>query len=100
MCDLRWTEYLKALGPTLIAGIVAYIAWQQWRVSRATLREKLYERRWEIFINTQRFLRSIYEDAKVSSEEFQKFSETCRRARFLLGDDLSGYLEEVRSRAA
>jgi len=67
MClELHWTEYLKALGPTIIAMIVVYIAYQQWRVNQANLREKLFERRFEVFKQTQAFLSEIFREAKLS----------------------------------
>jgi hypothetical protein len=99
MFDLHWTEYLKALGPTLIAGIVAYVAWQQWRVNRAALREKLFDRRWDIFKETQAFLSAILTAGKVPDDELARYFDTCQRARFLLGEELSDYLEEIRKRA-
>ena len=36
MCEdaLHWTEYLKAVGPTVIAALVAYIAFQQYHLAR------------------------------------------------------------------
>ncbi|MAQ37404.1 MULTISPECIES: hypothetical protein [Thioclava] len=99
MFELHWTEYLKALGPTLIAGIVAYVAWQQWRVNRAALREKLFGRRWDIFRETQAFLSAILSNGKVPDDELARYFDTCQRARFLLGKELSDYLEEIRTRA-
>ncbi|MPQ92501.1 hypothetical protein [Thioclava sp. JE_KL1] len=99
MFDLHWTEYLKALGPTLIAGIVAYVAWQQWRVNRAALREKLFDRRWDIFNETQAFLSTTLSGGKVHDDDLARYSDTCQRARFLLGKDLSDYLEKIRTHA-
>ncbi|MGC9368302.1 MAG: hypothetical protein ACP5DX_02065 [Paracoccaceae bacterium] len=96
---IHWTEYLKALGPTLVASVVAYIAFQQWRVNRATLREKLFDRRWQVFKESQAFLSEILREAKYSEESYWKFTDTCQRARFLFKDDISKYLMEIRTRA-
>ena len=99
MYELHWTEYLKALGPTIIAVFVAYIAYQQWRVNQASLRERLFERRIAVFKQTQTFLSEILRDAKCSDDNLLNFHDTPQIARFLFDKKMSDYLSEVRKRA-
>ncbi len=100
MClELHWTEYLKALGPTIIAMIVVYIAYQQWRVNQANLREKLFERRFEVFKQTQAFLSEIFREAKLNDSNLENFHNAPQVARFLFDKKLSGYLLDIRSHA-
>ena len=61
-----WFEYLRALGPLLIAVFVAYIAYENWRISRANFREKLFDRRFE----TMRSLREFKQ--AYDSETYEK----------------------------
>ena len=82
-----------------IAGIAVLIAYQQWAVNKATLREKLFDRRFKVFRETQAFLSEIFREAKFSEASFLSFSDTCQRARFLFGKPMQGYLLEVRGRA-
>ena len=82
-----------------IAGVAVLIAYQQWAVNKATLREKLFDRRFIVFRETQAFLSEIFREAKFSEASFLSFSDTCQRARFLFGKPMHGYLEEVRRRA-
>lgn len=99
MFELHWTEYLKAIGPTLIAIFIAYVAFQQWQVNRANLREKLFERRFAVFKQTQVFLSSVMRDAAVSDKALGEFHDGPQIARFLFGRDVQNYLFEIRKRA-
>jgi hypothetical protein len=100
MClELHWTEYLKAVGPTIIAAIVVYIAYQQWRVNQANLREKLFERRFEVFKDTQEFLIAIIRQATFTDDDPINFQNAPQVARFLFGKKLADYLQEIKSRA-
>jgi len=96
---LHWSDYLKAIGPSLIALFVAYIAFQQWQVNRANLRERLFDRRFEVFRETQNFLSSVLRDAKVSNEALAEFQEAPQIARFLFDEKLAKYLSEIRNHA-
>ncbi len=95
----HYTEYLRAFGPLVIGVFVAYIAWQQWRVNRANLREKLFDRRWQVFKESQAFLSIILRDAACTRESLADYTDTCQRSRFLFREDVSTYLFEVRERA-
>jgi len=99
MFELHWTDYLKAVGPTLIAIFIAYVAFQQWQVNRANLREKLFERRFAIFKQTQTFLSTIFRQAKVNDKALTEFHEAPQLARFLFGKDIQDYLNELRKSA-
>lgn len=99
MFELHWTEYLKAIGPTLIAIFIAYVAFQQWQVNRANLREKLFERRFAVFKQTQVFLSSVMRDETVSNKTLGEFHDGPQIARFLFGRDVQNYLFEIRKRA-
>lgn len=90
---------ISGLVTTAIAVIVAIIAWQNWETNRAVLREKLFDRRFQVFRETQEFLSEIMRDAKFTSESFWKYTDTCQRARFLLGRPAANFLLEIRRRA-
>tara|TARA_R110002072_G_scaffold260864_1_gene419469 strand:- start:564 stop:1028 length:465 start_codon:yes stop_codon:yes gene_type:complete len=96
---LHWTEYLRALGPLVIALFVAFIAYQQWKVNRAALREKLFDRRWQVFKETQSFLSEILREAKYEDESYWKFTDTCQRARFLFDGKVSDHMMEIGNRS-
>ncbi|MEL6315881.1 MAG: hypothetical protein AAFQ60_17815 [Pseudomonadota bacterium] len=95
----HWTEFVSALGPVLIACFIACIAYQQWVVNKATLREKLFERRFEVFKETQDFLTSIAQNAAVQDDTVPSFFDAVQRSRFLFGDEIHAHLDEIKSRA-
>jgi hypothetical protein len=69
-------------------------------LNKATLREKLFERRFTIFKETQSFLSEILRDAKISDESLWRFGDTCQRSRFLFGKPMQNYLLEMHRRAS
>jgi hypothetical protein len=93
-------DLISKLSTPVIAGFVAWIAFMQWRLNTATLREKLFERRFAIFKETQTFLSEILRDAKISDESLWNFGDTCQRSRFLFGKKMQNYLLEIRRRAS
>ncbi|KIC29338.1 hypothetical protein [Leisingera sp. ANG-M6] len=95
----HWLEYFRALGPVVIASFVAYVAFQQWNVNRSTLREKLFDRRWQVFKDTQKFLSGILREATFDDQALWDYTDACQRARFLFGKKLHDYLIEIRSAA-
>lgn len=102
MCEacLHWTEYLQAIGPTLIAIFVAWIAFQQWRVNQANLRERLFERRMKVLEDTRRHVSALLVTGKVQQEDFDEFTASYRASRFLFGKDIEDYLQEIWERSA
>lgn len=95
----HWTEYVSSLGPLLVAVFIAYVAYQQWVVNKANLRERLFEKRFELFKQTQRFLTSIMQSASVEDDQLPDFFDAVQRSRFLFGKDIQDYLDEIRKRA-
>lgn len=96
---IHWTDYLRAVGPTFIAIFVAFIAYQQWKVNQATLKERLFERRMAIFKETQAYLSEILREASISDDSMWKFNDTHQRSRFLFGKKIQNYLIEIRHRS-
>ena len=99
MNDPHWIEYIKAFGPALIALFVAYVAWEQWRLNRLTLKERLFDRRMEFFRGSQKFLSEILRDAKFEQFSYHEFTDICQRAYFLFEKEFYDYLMNIRKRA-
>ena len=97
--SIHWTQFISALGPSIIAVFVAYIAFQQWRTNRATLREKLFDRRFEVFQATQAFLSEVFRETRYSDDAYWWLVTAKQSATFLFDESISEYLEEIRSHA-
>ena len=90
---------LSGIATPAIAAIVALITWQNWGTNRGVLREKLFERRFEIFLETQNFLSMLTGKDDQLDIEIWRFSDTCQRSRFLFGHKIFEYLDNIRRTA-
>lgn len=82
---LQMTQMFTALVTAGVAVIVAIITFQQWITNRATLREKLFERRFDIFKETQQLLTHISMGNALSNTQVIEFLEKAQRSRFFFG---------------
>lgn len=85
---------------TLIVGLsVAYVAWQQWNLSKAKLRLDLFDRRYKIYEATKTFLLQISSATTFSHLELVTFYAGTADAQFLFDSDVVDYLALIRKRA-
>ena len=96
-CNIHWTQYFSALGPTLIAMFVAYIAYKQWRLSEVNLRERLFDRRIGVFSKSLELLREAtsYSDAQRAYKIVFEFRDLSESAYFLFGPEIRELLNEA-----
>ena len=81
-----------AFAAIVIGAIAAWIAFQQWRVTRAKLNLDLFERRLSIYRATDKYL---LESLSGGSQGFLDSIEGLDAASFLFGSEVSAYLREV-----
>ncbi len=85
---------------TLIVGcMVAFIAWQQWRVAENKLRLDLFDRRYKVYDTTRKFLAGIVREASFSDAQLFEFYGGTSDAGFLFGSEVVDYLDVIRKRA-
>ena len=72
---MQWVDVLAALLTPLIALLAVAIAYQQWRLNRANLRERLFDRRFELFKASQAFLSEILAKATFDDEALWRFTD-------------------------
>lgn len=82
-----------------IAAAAAFIAYQQYRTSRAALMHDLYERRVLILRGVLAFLSAVARDGRVKGEEIPALAQAISERRYLFEEGLSSYLEEVQRKA-
>ena len=97
-CD-RYFAALSALLTPLIATAAAIIAYQQHRTSRATLIDKLYDRRVLVLRGVLAFLSAVARDGRVKAEEIPALVQAMAERRYLFDEGLSSYLDEIRRMA-
>ncbi|MGH6913278.1 MAG: hypothetical protein ACREH3_06180, partial [Geminicoccales bacterium] len=63
------------------------------------MRHELFERRFEIYKKVQVFLSQIMQKGGVDLEFIPEFYDAMQKARFLFGEDVNKYLEEIKQHA-
>ena len=76
---------IQGSGTLLIASIVAYIAWQQWKTNQRKLKLDLFEHRKFIFQVTQTFLHDFLNEKEFGLHTIQKFKLDTADSSFLFG---------------
>jgi hypothetical protein len=92
----HWLEYIRALGPAIIAIFVAYVAYQQWRTNYDGLREKLFDRRLEVHDKTLSALSRLLREGFPAQGIETELLDAWRSSRFLFDDDIPNYIEKLR----
>ena len=83
-----------ALAP--ITAVVALgIAYRQYRLEHAKLRQTLYDRRLAVFNSAMELLSVIMRDGNVGMEQLFKVLAETNQSYFLLGEGISEYLTEL-----
>lgn len=105
-CDHSRTllDYFTALGPLLVAAVVAWVAYRQYRTNADKLRLDLYDRRFSVYLAALDFYYVLLRFDKANSEHAaaeRAFIKAARESRFLFGLDSEPVrmLEEIRVRA-
>jgi len=93
----HWFEYVRALGPTFIAGFVAYIAWRQWRTNHDALREKLFDRRIGVYDQVHNSLAKLLREGFPARGIEWELAEAWRNSKSLFDKDIPDYIDELRN---
>ena len=89
-----WVDYLSALLVPMVAVVGAVIAWQQWRINRARLKNELFDRRYEQFCVVRDFIGSIMTSGRSTTEEQRKYLVGTRGMGFLFDKKIVEYMDE------
>ena len=97
--DPHWTTALSALAMATVAMIGAFIAWNLWRTNRDIRRERLFDRRFVLFRDTQDLIAAIREKGRIDWERAGRFQDIAQRARFMVSDEDARYFDLLREKA-
>jgi hypothetical protein len=84
-------------GLVVIAAIAAFIAYLQWVTAHQKVVVDLFDRRRKAFELVEDALRPVFREAEVSNEAFWKLKAAKAECRFLFGDDVNNYLDQIHS---
>ncbi|MBU7585164.1 MAG: hypothetical protein KAF91_20115 [Nostoc sp. TH1S01] len=88
-------DVFNALLTPVIAGTTVYIAWQQYQVSRLTLRKDLYEKRLRVYQAFMSYLSEIVRDGKVHHNRVLQFYAEASEGEFLFDAELVEKADEL-----
>ncbi|MDD5203855.1 MAG: hypothetical protein PHS17_00460 [Desulfobacterales bacterium] len=91
----QMVEISKALLTPVIAGVTAYIAWQQWKTNKQKLNLERYDRRLRVYEEVRKILSIIMRDAKASMDDLLRFRTAVSEADFLFGPEIPEYIDEI-----
>jgi hypothetical protein len=93
-------EVINAFGMLIVAGIVALIAYMQYKVNSERHRFELFERRISIYEDLKSFiLTSFIQNDAVTQDDLKVIYRIADESEFLFGDDISQYVKDIRKQA-
>lgn len=96
---LQVAQILQAFLTPVIASVVAYVAWQQWKTNARNSMIDRYDRRLRVYEQVVVFLGAVMRDFKVEISEVQSFRRNTAEADFLFGPEIPGYLDDLMKQA-
>lgn len=88
----------KGLLTPIIAGVVAYIAYQQHKTNRDKLRFNLYDRRLKVFEELMVLLWVIFRKGMCNDQEREQFQRATVEGSFLFDKDIANYLDTIHNK--
>lgn len=88
-------DVLNALLTPVIAGTTVYIAWQQYQVSRLTLKKDLYEKRLRVYQAFMSYLSEIARNGKVHDNRVAQFYAEASESEFLFDSEVVEKADEL-----
>jgi len=79
----------------LIAVVMTYIAYQQWRTNKSRLTHELYDRRLTVFKAVRAFYGEMGDAGTAKYGIVMKFYAATAEAEFLFGDEVREHMEEL-----
>lgn len=90
-----WINILQGLLTPTIAIVVAYVAWQQWKLGERRMKLDLYDRRKRIYEELKKLFDIVSRDATVDIRELADYWVNVSEADFLFQSDVTAYLRDV-----
>ena len=89
-----WVGILTAFLTPLIAVIVAYIAYRQWRTAHNRLKLDLFDRRLAIHSAARELIATVTSYGRIENKDTFAFLSGIQQARWLLNKRIVQYLEQ------
>jgi hypothetical protein len=94
----EWMQWVQAIAVLAIAGLGAWIAYQQARIAAARLDFDLFEKRYAVFEGARDFLAKALQNQEFETNELIRFNVTTADTVFLFDQEIVHYLNGLRER--
>lgn len=88
-------QYLQAFSTPLIALMVAWIAFLQWRTAHQRVFLDLFDRRMTVIDELRKIVAEILQKNKVQTGDSEQFLRATKGADFLFRADVKSYLDRI-----
>lgn len=78
-----------------VALLAAAIAWGQWYTAREKLILEIFDKRFSVYEQAREAIGPVIRAGRPSDNDLQVYGTMMREARFLFGDDVYTYLDEI-----
>ncbi len=86
---------ISSLGMLVIAVIVAYIAFMQFKTNRDRLRLELYDKRFSVYEALKEFLIKFIRALDVTDKDLRDYRNKTNEAEFLFEEDIILYIKDI-----
>ena len=96
-------EFLAAISAALSAAaaiFAASVAFLSYKVSRDQFRFGLFEQRFKVYQDVANVIVEASKDGMLDDHDVYTLSKIKQRSQFLFGEDINGYIDEVKKHAA
>ena len=93
-------EITSACLTPVIAVLIVYVAWRQYKTSRDNLRLALYDKRFLVYMGLKKLIITVVNRVDVTVEDFRSLAAATNEGVFLFGSDIDEYIQVVREQAA
>lgn len=87
--------WFSGIGQVVVGVAVACIAWQQHKTAKDKVRLDLFEKRFAVYRALIDKVRDPDAESEYGKQIHDTYWEKLQQARFLFGDDVNNYLQEV-----
>ena len=92
-----YLDFWKLL-TVLIAALVLWVQFRQFRTDRAKLKLDLFEKRFQVFAATRRLLTQVLHDPNIDLKVLFEYRSATGEASFLFAEDIASYLKQIDGR--
>ena len=93
--DATWLSIAQAVGPTIVAVIVAYVAIRQWLTARNKLKLDLFEKRYDVYIAVVTYLSRLTQGVRITNEHVHEVSFAIAGCEFVFNPEMNEFVRDI-----